>query len=166
MLDQKPSWKCCFKIVKPLSRVLFEAIDGFIKSADERFIWDLKSRRLNHIHSYVISAIEKGIINIQWNKSHRLVKATVKIILMVIGLIAGEQVSWKSNPWTWLNPLAINLALYLLTVPTTFSFTWKSHLQPTAFLPGGKETRSQMLLRIRAIFLFHSRNPIWIFHSV
>ena len=76
--------------------------------------------------------------------------ARVKITRIFTVLIAGENVSWKSNLNFCLKPLATNLAFYLFILPSEFSLTLNTHLHPIAFLWGGRGTRVQVLFLLRA----------------
>lgn len=49
-------------------------------------------------------------------------------------------------------PLITNLALYLFTVPSTFSLIRNTHLHPIAFLFGGRGTRDRVLFFWRAVY--------------
>ena len=71
---------------------------------------------------------------------------------MVTGLTTREKILEKSKPTAWLKPFATSLALYLFIEPDAFSFTLNTHLQPIGFLPGGKETRSQVWFFIKASY--------------
>ena len=65
--------------------------------------------------------------------------------LMDVCLTIGEKISLKSTPYFWLNPLATNLALYLIR---SFSerpgFLLNIHLQPTTCIPLGNSTSFQV----------------------
>src|SRR6478672_3829885 len=65
---------------------------------------------------------------------------------IVLNLATGANVSLKSTPSTWVNPLATSLALYLTTCPKASLLVEKTHLQPTLDLLGGRGASSQVPL--------------------
>ena len=78
-------------------------------------------------------------------------KAIVKTILIVVGFTIGLKVSIKSKPASWRNPFATNRALCFSILPSGFSFTLNTHLQPIVFL---------LLLNKCWILLSHSSFPM------
>lgn len=77
-------------------------------------------------------------------------RESVRIILIVPGLITGEKVPWKSKPNFWWKPFATSLALYLLILSSEFSLIRNTLLQLIAVLLEGKETGDQVLLFSKA----------------
>lgn len=84
-------------------------------------------------------------------KHQLLLTANVRTTRIVAGLITGLNVSLKSKPGTWLNPFATNLDLYLLTDPSRFCFTLKTHLQPIMCLWSGGKTKAHVSFVIKAL---------------
>lgn len=78
------------------------------------------------------------------------VRASVRMIQIVVGFITGDNVSLKSKSNCWWQPLATSLALYLFTKQSGFSLTLEVYLHPTSFLWGGKVVRVQVWLAKRA----------------
>ncbi|KAE9590484.1 hypothetical protein Lalb_Chr20g0108221 [Lupinus albus] len=69
------------------------------------------------------------------------------ITSLTISILAtGANTSSKSKPCFCRKPLATNLALYLATVPSGFSFTLYTHLTEIAFFPFGSDVSSHVLL--------------------
>lgn len=62
--------------------------------------------------------------------------AKERMILMVVGLTTCDNVSWKSKPCCWMNPLDTRIFLYLLALPYEFSLTLNTYLYPIGFLWG------------------------------
>lgn len=92
--------------------------------------------------------------------SHLYVKAKVKITQIIAGLNIGEKVSWKSKPYYWWNPLATNIALYLLTLPWGLSLNLKTHFQPMVLLWGGR------VVRVHIPFLRSESYPFFIASTI
>lgn len=83
-----------------------------------------------------------------FDSSPLLVKAKVSI-LTVVDFTRGEKVWLKSKLYYWWWPFATIRALYLLIVPSKFSFNLKIHLQPIDFLWGGRDVSVQVWLVTR-----------------
>ena len=66
------------------------------------------------------------------------------------------KVSWKSIPYYWWNPLATNLALHLLILPSLLCLSLNTRLQPTTFY--ARELKGSKLL-------IHSRTELWVLNS-
>lgn len=94
--------------------------------------------------SYSRSPFKKVLLMSTCCTSHFQVISSVSMILIVVGFTTGEKVSWKSNPCCWRKPLATRHYLYLLMIPSTFSFTLKSVLA-SYWLPfSGKVGRTRV----------------------
>lgn len=76
----------------------------------------------------------------------------ISTILIVASFTIGEKVSWKSRPWHWLYPFSTRRALYLLMLPSVFSFILNTHLLPMIDLLTGRGTKIQVLLLTKALY--------------
>lgn len=84
-----------------------------------------------------------------------------KMVQIIVGLTTGLNVSQKSHPGTCEHHLPTNIPFWRAIVPSRLCLILKSHLQPITFLPGGKGTKVQVWLRIKASYsswtaIFHS----------
>lgn len=71
---------------------------------------------------------------------------------MVEGFTTEDKVSLKSNTFYCEYPFATSLALYLRTEPSEFFLLMYVYLHPIIFLCVGKDTRSQVLFFINALY--------------
>lgn len=83
---------------------------------------------------------------------------------MVVGLITGLNISVKSCPNFWWNPLVTNLAFRQMILPCLSCLMVKTHLHPITCMDFLSETNIYVLLAI--IFIFHSSFPFRILKSL
>ena len=67
---------------------------------------------------------------------------------MDVILVTGEKVSKKSRLPFCLKPFATSLVLNFSTVPSGWSFFFRTHLQPMVVQPDGNSSNFQVLLEI------------------
>lgn len=103
-----------------------------------------------HVHLFFQIAMEEGLLMLSYQRHHLLVTAISKTNLIVVNLMIGLYISWKSSPSIWLKPLANSRAFWWVMVPSSCLLTLKTQWQDKIFAFSSGQIRLHALLELRA----------------